>query len=144
LATLPVAVPASVYASWVVQARVSAAVARLYGYSPDDDRVRRMVLMTLLGDAGKEALKAAGVTAGNKIGMRLLERLPGRILVAINKKVGFRLLTKAGEKGVVNLVQLVPLLGGVVSGAIDTAATIAVGKTAKAGFRRTRMMVLPV
>ena len=48
-----------------------------------------------------------------------LERLPGRILTEINKRVGYLLVAKAGEKGVLNLSKLVPLVGGPIGATID-------------------------
>lgn len=134
-ATLPVAVPSSLCANWVVQARLSATIAGLYGYDPEDDRVRTMVMASLLGDAGVALVRNAGVQVANKAFRKALEQIPGRLLIEINKKVGFRLLTKAGEKGVVNFMKFVPIAGGVVSGAVDGAACMAVGKAARAIFR---------
>ena len=55
-------------------------------------------------------------------------------LKRINRAVGFRLVTKAGARGVVNLVKIVPLVGGVVGGALDAAATKVIGQTAKQVF----------
>jgi hypothetical protein len=48
-----------------------------------------------------------------------LERLPARILTEINKRVGFQLVVKAGEKGVLNLAKWVPLVGGPIGAAVD-------------------------
>jgi len=135
LPTLPVAVPASILSAWVVQARLAAAIAALYGHEIDSDRVRTFVLLTLLGDSGKEILKQAGINIGNKMAMAALKKVPGRVLIEINKKVGFRLLTKFGEKGAINLVKWIPLAGGLVGAAVDGISCAAVGKTAKAAFR---------
>lgn len=61
--------------------------------------------------------------------------MPGRILVEINKKIGFRLLTKAGERGIVNLTKMIPLVGGVGGGTVDAIACQTVGSVAKRSFR---------
>jgi hypothetical protein len=52
----------------------------------------------------------------------------------LNKAVGFRLVTKFGEKGVVNLGKAVPLVGGFIGGAVDGIGTNIVGKTVKKVF----------
>ena len=49
----------------------------------------------------------------------------------INKKIGFRLVTKFGEKGAVNLGKMVPVLGGIVGATFDASTTYAIGKAAK-------------
>lgn len=133
--TLPVAIPAALGASWVIQARMCAAIAALYDHDIKSDRVRTMVLLALLGDAGKEILKQAGVRIGTQISATLINRIPGRVLIEINKRIGFRLLTKAGEKGVINLVKLVPGLGGLVSGTFDASVCVTIGHIAKHSFR---------
>ncbi len=48
----------------------------------------------------------------------------------MNKKVGFRLATKFGERGIVNFGKAVPLAGGLVGGSFDYVTTKGVGKAA--------------
>lgn len=126
-ATLPVTVPASVAGLYIVAARMSAGVAHLRGYDIDTEEVRSAVLVSLLGGAGAGELKKAGVEIGHRSAAAALDRLPAPTLAEINKKVGFRLVAKAGEKGAVNLAKLVPLVGGPIGAAVDgvSAKTIA-------------------
>jgi len=51
---------------------------------------------------------------GNKIALKLFKELPAKTLTEINKKVGFKLLTKFGNKGVINVSKTIPLVGGIV------------------------------
>lgn len=55
--------------------------------------------------------------------MNLIKKIPGEVLTKINQKVGFRFLTKFGEKGLVNLGKMVPGVGAVISGGLDFAET---------------------
>ena len=135
LATLPVAVPAALGASWIIQARLAAAVAAIYGHDIREDRVKTLVLLALVGDAAKEVLKRVGVQLAGKVSHRVLEAIPGRLLIEVNKFVGFRLLTKAGTSGVINFVRLVPLLGGGVAASFDAFACRKVGQVAQDIFR---------
>jgi len=134
LLTLPVAVPAALGASWILQARMAGAIARICGHDLSEDRVRTLVLLSLAGDSGKEVVKRAGITVANKLTQKAFEKIPGKVLIEINKRVGFRLLTKAGEKGVVNLIKIIPVAGGLVGGAFDAVTCRAVGYAAKAMF----------
>lgn len=129
--TLPVAVPTSLAASWIIQARMAAAIARISGHDIYSDRVKTFILLTLLGDACKDVLKDVGIKVGQGVAKSVLNKVPGKVLIEINKKVGFRLLTKAGERGAVNLVKMVPLAGGFIGGAFDAAACRIVGRQAK-------------
>lgn len=136
LITLPVSVPSALGASWVIQARMSGAIAVIYGHNLREDRVRTLVLFSLLGDAGKEVLKRAGIKVGQKVTQNVINRIPGKVLIEINKKVGFRLLTKAGEKGVVNLSKAVPVVGGIVGGTFDAVTCRSVGYAAQRIFKK--------
>ena len=51
-------------------------------------------------------------------------------MTAINRKVGFRFMTKFGETGIINLGKVVPVVGGFVGGGIDVASTRIIGKNA--------------
>ena len=133
----PVAIPSSLAASLAIQASMVAAIAELHGHRSEDDHVRVLILACMLGIGIEEVAKKAGIVVGEKIAIELLKELPGKVLIEINKKVGFRLLTKFGEKGVVNLVKLVPVVGGVVGGALDGANCWAVGRIADRVFRPT-------
>jgi hypothetical protein len=48
--------------------------------------------------------------------------------------VGFRLITKFGEKGTINLVKAIPVLGGVIGGTVDLTATNLIGNIARNTF----------
>ena len=56
------------------------------------------------------------------------------ILIKINQQVGFRLVTKFGQKGLVNVIKMMPLVGGVVGGVFDTGMTLTIGNIAKKVF----------
>ena len=79
-----------------------AAIAELYGHDSKDDRVRTAILLCMIGTAMEEVVKQAGETLGGKIAIEGLKMVPGKALIKINKGVGLRLLTKFGERGVVN------------------------------------------
>ncbi|MFN2323042.1 MAG: EcsC family protein [Trueperaceae bacterium] len=135
LITLPVAIPAAMTASWAIHTRLSGAIAALHGHDVDDDRVQTFVLMTLLGDTGKSVLRKAGITVANRMALRSVEAIPVRLLTEINKRVGMRLIAKAGERGAINLTKAVPVAGGVVGGGIDALYCNAVGRRAHAVFK---------
>lgn len=133
--TLPVTIPGSLAASLAIQAPMVGAIAKIHGHDVQDEQVRTMILLCMVGAAMEDVAKHAGIAVGNKVAIQALKALPGKVLIDINKKVGFRLLTKFGERGVVNLVKLVPVAGGVVGGTIDGATCYAVGQAADRAFR---------
>lgn len=123
LITLPVAIPANIASVLYVQLRMIAAIAILAGYDPHDDRVQTFTYMCLVGMSLSEFVSKSAVQIANKIGIRLVKKVPYEVIKKINKKVSFRLITKFGEKGIINLSKLVPVLGGVVGGTFDLLST---------------------
>lgn len=135
-ATLPVTIPASLGASWILQARMAAAIARIYGHDLSEDRVKTLILCVIIGQDIKEVCKQAGIKIGTKLTYVAIRKLPGEVLKRINQAVGFRLLTKAGEKGIINLIKLVPVVGGVVGGTFDAVTCRITAKAAREAFRQ--------
>ncbi len=113
---------------------MAAAVARIGGHDIASDWVKNFVLVCLAGDACKDILKDEGIRVGNMVARATIEKIPGQVLIEINKEVGFRLLNKACQRGAVNLMKMVPAAGGLVSGAFDVADCRVVGKQAKRLF----------
>jgi hypothetical protein len=104
---------------YLVATRMSAAIAHLRGYDIRTEEVHSAILVCLLGSAGASAVKRTGIEIGKKSTAAAFRKIPGRALIEINKKVGYRLITKAGEKGVINLVKIVPFVGGPIGATVD-------------------------
>ena len=134
IAAMPITIPVGLAASYALGANTAAAIAHLRGYDIRSEQVRTMVLLCLIGEAGEEILKTAGITISTKVCQNLIKQIPGKVLIEINKKIGFRLITKAGEKGVINIMKMLPLVGGVVGGTFDGIFVNSCGKTAKTLF----------
>lgn len=130
LITLPVAIPANIGSVLYVQMRMVAAIAKIGGYDVRSDQVQTLVYMCLTGTAITDIAKQAGIRIGEKMLVAAVKKIPGNVLIKINQRIGFRLLTKFGEKGVINLGKMVPLAGGVIGGAFDVATTSAIAKNA--------------
>jgi hypothetical protein len=70
--TLPVAVPASVYANWVLQARIAGAIAHLHGHDLKSKRIRTLCLLCLLGDNAMGACVWVGGCVAERVRRRVL------------------------------------------------------------------------
>ncbi len=135
LITLPVTLPANLTASYLVQTHLIASIAAVHGHDLESDEVQTAILVCLLGNAGTELLKKAGIKVGSKLTMNLIERIPAQLIREINKRVGFTLLAKYGTgKATVTLAKGVPLVGGVIGGTFDAVTTRAVGAFASRFF----------
>jgi hypothetical protein len=117
--TLPIAVPANVASVLYMQLQMIACIAYMAGYDVKSDKVRTCAFICLVGISVNKLLKEAGVKMANKVAMRLVKKIPVEIIRAINRAIGFRLITKAGEKGIINLNKCVPVVGGFVGAGLD-------------------------
>ena len=134
LLVLPVAIPANVAGVIYVQLRMIAAIAHINGYDIYSDQVRTIAYACLTGSSAANILKNVGIKISEKMAVNALKKVPGAILIKINQQVGFRLVTKFGQKGLVNVIKMMPLIGGVVGGVFDTGMTLTIGNIAKKVF----------
>ena len=123
LITLPVAIPANISSVLYVQMRMIACLAHMGGYDTKSDQVQTLVYACLAGISLDQVVKQVGIKVGVKFANAMVKKIPGQVLVKINQKVGFRLLTKFGTKGIINIGKAIPLVGGVISGGFDFAET---------------------
>ena len=121
--TLPVAVPANVGNVMYVQMRMIACLAYMGGYDTASDQVQTLVYACLAGISLDQVVKSVGIQFGTKFTMAMVKKIPGSLLTKINQKVGFRLLTKFGTKGIINIGKAVPFVGGVIGGGFDFTET---------------------
>lgn len=133
--TFPVAIPAALGASWLLQARLAGAIACVYGHELEDERVRTKVLLSLAGDVARDAMKDLGLKLGDTLTQRAVDQIPGRALVEVNKRIATRLLAQVGQRVVLRFPRAVPVLGGVVGGGLDAVVCRQVGRTARRLFR---------
>ncbi len=130
IVTLPVAVPANISSVLYVQMRMIACVAYMGGYDVSSDQVKTLIYACLAGVSVNRILKANGIKFGTKLSKSMINKIPGKVILSINKKVGFRFVTKFGQKGTVNLVKVVPFVGGVIGGSFDFVETKIIGDRA--------------
>ncbi|MEC5379202.1 EcsC family protein, partial [Staphylococcus hominis] len=94
IATLPVALPANITSVVYVQMRMIAAIAYIRRYSLENEEVKTLVYLCLTGQTANDILKDLGVKMAQSVGKSQLKRIPSDVLLKINQKVGFRLVTK--------------------------------------------------
>ncbi len=133
---LPLQLPAAVTATWVIQTRMVGAIAQLQGHDLKHQAVRTQILLTLLGDQAAEVLRQVGVKAGQRFVRAQLHRLPLASLEAINRAVGFQLVSRFGERGLLRLDRSIPLVGGVIGGGLDYLITRRLGAFAASELAR--------
>lgn len=134
--TLPVAIPANIYASFAYQARLAAAVALIYGHDIRSHQVRVMVGLSLAGRKAVELLKSLGVRFTVMLLERSAAQLSEKVLADIGAAVGLKILAQGSEQAAGLILKTIPVASAVVCGAIDWNYCRAVGKVSREIFRR--------
>ena len=132
--TLPVAVPANIASVMYLQLQMIAAIAHMGGNDVRSDQVKTVCYTCLCGNAATEMLKNSGVMIGRKLTEQAIKQMSFEVIKKINQAVGFRMVTKFGQTGAINLGKAVPLIGGVIGGAFDGTTTYTIGRVAKNVF----------
>jgi uncharacterized protein (DUF697 family) len=138
LLTLPFALPAGFAASWVIQARMAAAIARIYGQDLRPSVCARSIVATLVGDSIAEIATASGIRVGSGVAKAVADRVSRRGLIEFSRRVGSRLLRMAGQKSSVNLMKGVPLIGGIAAGLWTQSGVASSGSTLASCSKRRK------
>ncbi|MBU3914692.1 EcsC family protein [bacterium] len=117
--TLPVSIPASLGANWILQTRMVAAMAYIGGFDIDDPPVRMSIALCLLGRKGKDVLNQDFEKVKEEINKSRMISIPKRTLLIINQTIASRLMKIAAKKGFSRISKAIPLFGGVFGGIID-------------------------
>lgn len=133
-ATMPFTLPANITSIIYVQMRMIAAIAIIRGYDLNEDEVQTFVYSCIVGKSATDILKTSGIVVGNKVGQNVIKKIPGKALLAINKKLGFRFITKFGTKGIINLGKAMPIVGAGVGSAFDYTTTKVIAHRARKLF----------
>lgn len=121
--TLPVTIPANIGSVLYVQMRMIACAAYIGGLDLNSDQTQTFVFVCLAGVSVNEVVKKFGIKFGEKLAEQGIKKIPGKVLTKINQRVGFRLVTKFGEKGLINLGKMIPVVGAVINGGFDLVET---------------------
>lgn len=134
LPVLIAAIPANIANVLYVQLRMVVALAKMGGYDIRSDQVQTMVYACIAGSAATDILKDAGIKVAGKLAEGAIKQIPRATLTKINQAVGFRLITKFGETGAINLGKMIPIVGGMVGGSFDFATTKVIANVAYGCF----------
>ena len=110
--------------------RMVCCAAHMGGYDLKSDQVRTFIYACIAGVSVNQLTKRFAVQFGNKMAKVAIEKIPGKVLTKINQRLGFRFITKFGEKGLINLGKMIPGVGAAINGGMDFAETKAIANRA--------------
>jgi len=93
-------------------------MAHVGGFNIDEAPVRTVIGVCLLGEGGKAVLNANMADLKN-LSQKSILGLPKRTLLVLNRSVAIRLMHLAAQKGLTRLSKAIPIVGGILGGALD-------------------------
>ena len=118
---------ADLFTMWRIQGRMILAIAYIFGHNLESPERRDEILLVMGIASGSEAAKKVTIEAG-KEGFKKALLTPA--IKEVIKKLPNKIITIAGEKSLLNVSKLVPLIGVPITFAMDFFSTKAVGKAA--------------
>ena len=138
LLTLPVAIPANISSVLLIQLRMILSIAIIGGFDPRSEQVKSLAFVCLTGNVAPAILKEIGISSKQRVTKEAIQKISEAIILKINYLVKVRLLTKTGRIGVIGFGKAIPLLGGMVGGAMDAFSTQSVANAAR------RLFIAPI
>ncbi len=134
---MPVTIPVNITSVMYIQVQMIAAIAFIGGHDIRNDKVKTLIYCCLCGNAAKDILKEVGIKIGTKITQQAIRNISMEVIVKINQAVGFRLITKFGQTGLINIGKTIPLAGGFIGATFDSVTTNIIGNIARDTFIKT-------
>lgn len=123
---MPITLPLNITSVLFLQTRLVAAIACLGKRNLADERIRALAGLCLCGNAAKALLQEVALQAMENWTRPFTRRIVEKTLVLMAARAGMR---TGGQ-----FIRLVPLAGGVVSGAVDVTTTRTIGRIACTTF----------
>jgi hypothetical protein len=118
-----------------IQLRMVAVIALLRGWDVKANGLRTAAFLCLLGTDAPKLMEQLGLPPGAGPVPPLFADLPAPLLQKIDGIIAGKLLVGAAKTGVLGMVKFVPVVGGLVNGALDGIATRGIGKQADTLFK---------
>lgn len=134
VASLPVAIPTDVITLYSQGSRLCGAIAELRGYDLSSPDVRSAVAISLVGEIGSDKLRKLDGGLASIDSVEALSKLPAQVLLAVNRRIGVRLVARMSTKSVMGLSRAIPVVSGGLWGTLDAVNLRKFARSAKANF----------
>ncbi len=135
IVTSAVSIPADLTMTTYIQLRMVAVIALLKGWDIQANGLKTVAFLCLLGKDAAGFMQQLGLPAKSESPPLLFANLPAPLLQKINGIIASKLVVGAAKTGVIGMVKFVPVVGGLVNGALDGFSTRGIGRQADILFR---------
>lgn len=133
--TLPLSIPASIGANWILQTRMVAAIAHIGGFDIEEPPVKVCIALCLLGQRGQEALNTEISDFQDMLKDQDFSKYPKKVLQTMYQAIGTQLMKLAAQKGFTRISKAIPVIGGISGGLLDLYSCIETAEFAQNLFQ---------
>lgn len=131
LITLPVTLPADIGANLLLQTRLSAAIAITYGLDVHDEKIKSLIMFSLLGKSAQQVVKDFAIQVGIKSFKNIFaSHIPYASFIKLHEQIGLKILAHFNKAGFQLFTKALPIIGGCIGGTLDSVSMVAVGNAA--------------
>ncbi|MEH2238375.1 hypothetical protein [Nostoc sp.] len=116
-------IPFEIVSTLYAQVKLASTLFAIHKIDTYSESARLLVLAAAAGVSVSELANQLGTQVGIQVGSQAIQKalmsIPGKTFAEINKALGIKLISKAGEKTLVNISTMIPLIGFPIIGVID-------------------------
>jgi uncharacterized protein (DUF697 family) len=112
-------IPFDVTSTLYSQVKLASTLFTIYGIDVKSHSTQPLVLAAAAGVSVSELANKLGTKAAQQAIQKALMSVPAKTFTEINKTLGIKLISKAGEKTLLNVAKIVPFLGSAVGGTVN-------------------------
>jgi hypothetical protein len=112
-------IPADVVSTLYSQVKLASALFTIYEIDTASPSAQPLILAAAAGVSLAELANHLGTKAASQAIQKALMSIPGKTFAQINKVLGIKLISKTGEKTLVNVAKIMPVIGSAVSGTVN-------------------------
>ncbi len=120
-------IPTDVAITLYSQVKLSSTLFTIYGIDITNQATQPLVLAAAAGVTISELANNLGTRAATQAIQKALMSIPGKTFAEINKALGIKIISKAGEKTLLNVAKMMPGIGSIVSGTVNGVTMNATG-----------------
>ncbi|MBN3897523.1 MAG: hypothetical protein HWQ41_20295 [Nostoc sp. NOS(2021)] len=124
-------IPFEIVSTLYAQVKLASTLFTIHEIDTYSESARLLILAAAAGVGVSELANQLGTQVGTQVGSQAIQKalmsIPGKTFAEINKALGIKLISKAGEKTLVNVAKIVPFIGPPINGTINAVIMNACG-----------------
>lgn len=132
--TLPLTIPLELGSLLYYQIRMVSTIALMCGHDIHDSNTKTLTFIFLTGDNHTKFMKEIDEEHNKSLLNSQLISYSQELITQINKRVTFQLLKKLELQGFLDFSKGIPIISGLLGGALDVISTMKIGEIAKDHF----------